>query len=87
MGDFDRDAWRCAVSLLMSQGGMSEPAARRYFGKLLAEHNLEARDLLPAVTSALVNRSQDPKSYLAKSATSLAKRRSGPEPAKRVDWV
>lgn len=75
--DVDAAAWKGAVELLTGRCGMTEAAARRFFGKLLSDHSLEARDMLPAVAEATVNGTQDPKSYLLARAGYIAKRRDG----------
>lgn len=83
--DLDATAWQTAVVVLTKQGGLTEPTSRRLFGKLLSTNGLEARDLLPALSGAMVNKTRDPQSYLSRSAESIAKRRT---PAQaRADWV
>lgn len=84
--DLDGQAWAAAVMVLTDQGGMAEKAARSLFGKLLSESRLEARDLLPSVTQAIVNRTQDPQAYLRRAAAGISKRRTEC-PQKRVGFV
>lgn len=86
LNDIDGATWGAAVLLLKDQGGLPEKSARSLFGKLLSENNLEARDLLPAITQAVVNRTQDPVAYLRRSASGLAKRRADSKP-RRVGFV
>lgn len=83
--DLDGSAWSEAVKLLTGHGA-TEASARKLFGKLLSANALMARDLLPAITAAKVNRTGEPQAYLTKSAQGIAKRRT-PQPAQRVDWV
>lgn len=86
--DLDALAWQTAVQVLTEQGGCQEPEARRLFGKLLASQKLQARDMLPTLSAALVNRTQDPKAYITKAAANVAKRRvEASAPAKRVSFV
>jgi uncharacterized protein YdaU (DUF1376 family) len=85
--DHDRDAWTKAVTLLTGQGGMKAEKARPFFGRLLRDHGLEPRDLLPALVKATVSGTQDPASYLTRSAQGLSKRRAEPVKPKRVGWV
>lgn len=84
--DLDATAWQSAIVLLAAQGEVTEPEARRFFGKLLAQHKLQARDLLASVANAMVNATQDPRAYLTKAASGVAKRRIDAEP-RRVGWV
>lgn len=85
-GDLDKDAWAVAISVLETQGRLSEPQARRFFGAMLRDTGVSARDLYPAITSAMVNATQDPQAYLRKAATGIASRRVGAE-ARRVGFV
>lgn len=85
--DLDKIAWDSAVLLLRDQGGMAEKPARSFFGRLLSENRIEARDLLPAVTQAVVNRTQEPAAYLRRSAAGVASRRANREPQRRVAFV
>ncbi len=84
--DLDGSSWRAAVKVLTEQGSMTEKPARSFFGKLLSENRLEARDLLPALTQAMVNRTQDPQGYLRRAASGVSKRRTDTTP-KRVGFV
>lgn len=84
--DHDKTAWDAAVILLTDHGGLTEKQARAYFGKLLATNGLEPRDLLPAITAAMVKGSQDPQGYLSAAASGIAKRRT-PAVAQRVGFV
>lgn len=84
--DLNAEAWRMAVAVLTSQGGLTEPKARAFFGKLLK--GITAADMLPAVSQAALARTQDPQGYLTGAADRL--RRKGPSPAlpeKRVGFV
>lgn len=82
--DPDKAAWTTAVSVLGKTGGETE--ARKFFGRLLAQHKLQAKDLLPSLANVIANGTQDPKSYLTKAAAGVARRRAGPEPERRVGW-
>lgn len=84
--DLDKYAWDTAVMVLTDQGGMTEKAARTYFGKLLSETGLLARDLLGALGSAMTTGSPDPKGYLRKAAEGVSQRRPAGA-AKRVGFV
>ena len=85
--DHDRDAWNQAVTLLTGQGGMKAEKARPFFGRLLRDNGLEARDLLPSISKATVGGTQDPQGYLTRAAQAVAKRRSEPAKPRRVGWV
>lgn len=79
IGDPDATTWRMVRLLLEERCGMSGEATGRFFGKLLADHGLEARDMLSAVAEANANATGDPKSMLVKWAQSRAKRRAEPQ--------
>lgn len=85
-GDPNREAWTVAVRVLCEQGGMTEPKARAFFGKLLSAHGLEARELLAPLAEAISNQTRDPQAYLTRAAIARAKRKAG-APEKRVAWV
>jgi len=79
--DPSKEAWLRAVTLLRSAGD-KESAARKFFGKLLADNRpLEARDLLPSIVRAETMGTADPKSYLTKAARAVAERRDPRAPA------
>lgn len=84
--DLDAEAWAFGTMVLRDQGGLSDPDARKFFGKLLGVNGLIAREMLPSVAAAMVNRTQDPKGYLTKAAQAIAKRRTN-QPPKRVGFV
>lgn len=84
--DPDRTAWLSATYLLTEQGGLTEAGARKFFGKLLSDHKLQARDLLPAASQGAVNGTRDPRSYLSKAATGIGKRRVPPVGAADAEW-
>lgn len=92
--DPDKKAWQDGVAVLVQHGGMKEPAARSLFGKLIRDGGFQAKDLLPAITQAMANQTQDPAAYLRKAAEGMAKRRAGgsaaPAPADEItrdDWI
>lgn len=85
--DHDAEAWRQAVAILTTQGGMTVAKARPLFGRLLSAHKLEPRDLLPSLAKATVTGTQDPQGYLAKAAEAIARRRTEADKPKRVGWV
>lgn len=72
--DPDGMAWGMAKTVLTEQGGMSERSASALYGRLLSQHGLSARDLLPALSAAMINGTRDPQGYLTKAAQSTAKR-------------
>lgn len=78
--DLDAEAWTRAVRVL-AKGRLAEAGARKFFGKLLKDHRLMARDLLSSLTSAEVAGTQDPQGYLVRAASAVAGRRSGGAPA------
>lgn len=84
--DLDASAWSTSVALLIDRCGVPEKQARSFFGRLLSENGLRAQDLLPALSQAMVNKTQDPQAYLRKAADGIAKRRSGGAP-KMVGFV
>ncbi|WP_332763971.1 hypothetical protein [Phenylobacterium sp.] len=86
--DPDKATWEMGVKLLRSQGRASESAARGFIGKLLKDRpGLVAKDLLPAVTGALANKTGDPQAYLTRAADGIAKRRGEHVEPKRVGFV
>ena len=81
----DKLVWAMACEVLAERANMGEQQSRAFFGRLLSAHRIEARDMLPAVSAAMVNGTQDPKAYLTKAAQSVSSRRAGPQ--KRVGFV
>lgn len=86
-GDHDKDAWTCAKSLLRDQGGMSDATAGRFFGKLLRDNRIAARDLFPSIVAAMTSGTQDPKAYLTKAAAGIAARSARAAAPQRVGFV
>jgi len=86
LADPDALTWSMVRLLLEDRAGMKRPQVGPFFGNLLAKNGLAARDMLPAVSAATINGTQDPKSYLAKAAEHIAKRRVGEKP-KAVGFV
>lgn len=84
--DHDKAAWADAVGVLTSQGGMTEQAARKFFGQVVARNKIEPRDLLSALTTIRVNGTLDPQGLLTRHAQAVARRRADAAP-KRVGWV
>lgn len=74
--DPDKLAWTVGLDVLTTQGGMTEKAARAFFGRLISQNGLEARDLLPAASQAKVGQTRDPQGYLTKAAQGVATRRA-----------
>lgn len=66
--DLDRRAWNDGVRLLMGQSGVSEKHARSFFGRLLSENKLMARQLLPSLAMVEINGTPEPQAYLSKAA-------------------
>jgi uncharacterized protein YdaU (DUF1376 family) len=85
--DPDKQAWNDGPIVLMAQGGMNLDAAKRFFGKLLATHRLQPRDLLGAIGEARANSTRDPQGWLTKAAAARGKRRQHGQPEKRVGFV
>jgi len=83
--DLDREAWQRAVRVL-ARGRLSETKARRFFGKLLKDHKLLGRDLLPSLVSAELTGTEDPQSYLVRAAAGVASRRGGTPSAAPQVW-
>jgi hypothetical protein len=85
--DPNKEAWQRVCELLKASGS-KDAAARSFFGKLLSEHALEARDLLPSVVKAEGLGTPDPQGYLAMAAKAVASRRGAqapdPSPEDRV---
>jgi uncharacterized protein YdaU (DUF1376 family) len=83
-----RTAWHLAEKVLVENGGMTQQAAKAFFGKLLRDNALTAQDLLGSIGGAISAGTRDPKSYLAKAAQGVAKRRAeAAAPPKRVAFV
>ena len=78
--DPDRRAWADGVTLLTTRAGLSEPAAKKFIGGLLSRFKIKARDLLPPITTALVNGTPDPQGYLTAAAKRIASGASGSLP-------
>lgn len=78
-------AWDMAGQLLTERGGMTLPKAKAFFGKLLRDNGIEARDLMASLAQAVNLGTADPQSYLTKAARGAASRRTPPE--KRVGFV
>ena len=85
--ELNRTAWKAAVEVIMAPGDISETQARKFFGALLSEHGLEAKDLLPAISSAADNGTDSPRALLTKWAKGIAKRREPTAAPKRVGFV
>lgn len=85
--DLDKVAWDGAVKVLVTQGSMTDKAARALFGKLLAENRLRAKDALPAVSGAQVCQTKDPQGYLTRALKGVSGRIPANAPAKRVGFV
>lgn len=83
--DPDKEAWTEGPVILVSQGGMSLEAARKFFGKLLATNGLQPRDLLGAIGEAKANCTMDPQAWFTKAAAARQRRQTGPP--KRVGFV
>jgi hypothetical protein len=66
---------------------MPPPRARSFFGKLLRDHRLTAKELLPAVGGAFSNQTQDPVAYLTRAAAGVAKRRADNQQSVRQGFV
>ena len=75
--DPNKEAWRRGPAVIAMAGRTSNAGARQLFGKLLRDHGLEARDLLPAVVKAEGLGTADPQGYLTAAARALAKRSNG----------
>jgi hypothetical protein len=73
--DPNKEAWQRACALLKSAGKSTDAAARSFFGKLLSQHALEARDLLPSIVKAEGLGTPDPQSYLIRAAKAVGGRR------------
>lgn len=74
--DPDRHAWNEAVRLLKEQGGLTDAKARSFFGRLLKDTGLQAKDMLGSLATALANQTGDPQGYLTRAAQAVAKRRA-----------
>jgi uncharacterized protein YdaU (DUF1376 family) len=85
--DPDAKAWADAKALLVGQAGISIDAAGKFFGKLLATHGVQARDMLGAINEGFANRTADPQGWLTGAARARARGRGPPAQAKRVGWV
>ncbi|MBG7616488.1 DUF1376 domain-containing protein [Brevundimonas sp. BAL450] len=72
--DPDKKAWAEVVTLLAS-AGVSDKQARSFFGRLLKESGLQARDLLASIAQAQANSTGDPQSYLRKAADAVGRRK------------
>lgn len=62
--------------VLTDQGGLTRDDAGKFFGKLLATHKLEPRDMLACLAQAVVNQTQDPRGFLTKGAQAISRRRT-----------
>lgn len=84
--DPNKRAWDEALGVLVGQGAMTAPKARALFGKLLRDHQLEARDLLGALAEAFNSGTSDPQGFLTRAAQARGRRRQT-GPPKRVGFV
>lgn len=82
----DQRAWREGVALLTSSGRMQEPAARRFFGRLLKDNRLEPYRLLASITAAEVKGTQDPQAYLTAAAKRIGQGEGGKPVAVVATW-
>lgn len=74
--DPNKVAWDLGVNILTSRARMKEGQARGFIGKLLRDHKITANDLLPSISSAMSNGTQDPVAYLTKAAKAVGERRN-----------
>lgn len=72
--DPNKEAWRRAKALLSRAGRVSDVQAGKLFGKLLRDHGLEGRDLLPSIVKAETLGTEDPQGYLTSCAKALGQR-------------
>lgn len=86
--DLDKRAWDEAL-VTLQRGGLNGPKARAFFGKLLKDHKLSARDLLPSLLNAQVAGTADPQAYLVKAASGVSQRRGtgAPVSVPIADWT
>lgn len=73
----DKEAWRRAPALLSGSDRMTEAKARKLFGRILSDHKLDPRDLLPSIVAAEGKGTPDPQGYLVAAAKAVADRRRG----------
>lgn len=78
----DAVAWSRGVAVLTGQGRMTEPAARRFFGRLLGQHHLAAHRLLAPIGECEASGTHDPQGYLTASAKARGKAAAEAEPRK-----
>lgn len=79
-----REAWRIAISLL-TDSGLSDANARRFFGGVLSKNKINARAVLRALQAGEVAATGNPTAWIAKAAQRAAER-SG-DPALKVEWT
>lgn len=72
--DLDKRAWDEAV-ITLQRGGLGQQKAKAFFGKLLKDNKLTARDLLPSLLNSQVIGTADPQAYLVRAAAGVAKAR------------
>lgn len=84
--NFDKVAWDEAL-VLLTEAGLSEKQARAFFGKLLSQNGLMARDLLGSVSGIAAQTSKDPQGYLTAAARKIAERQGEQSKPKRVGFV
>lgn len=77
--DPNKGAWQMARSLLIERDEITPEAAGAFFGGLLKDHGLEARDMLGPLGEATANGTLNLRAYLTASAIAKAKRRAGPK--------
>lgn len=78
-------AWDMAGQLLTERGGMTLPKAKAFFGKLLRDNGIEARELMASLAQAVNIGTRDPQGYLTKAAQAVSSRKTPAE--KRVGFV
>lgn len=79
--DQDKLAWEIAVRLLTG-AGMSDQQARRYFGKLLSQHQMRPRSIYPAMKVAEASGTGDPQGYIG----GVFRRRTAADPSLLCSW-
>jgi hypothetical protein len=82
--DPNKEAWRRAKALLARAGKISPDQSGKLFGKLLRDHGLEGRDLLPSIVKAETLGTEDPQGYLTACAKTLGQSARG-APASSAD--
>lgn len=85
----DKSAWELAEKILLAQGGLNPRSAKSFFGLLLSENRIAARELINPLADCQSSGTKDPQGYLRRCAQNRGRRLpdANAAPLKRVTFV